>query len=91
VQIVPVAINYERILEINNLCTELISSSKKKMSSIELLNLIRKQRPGNLGRIFCNFSTPVSLNDYLKSLNVVSLNPNNINAVGLNLTQHLYG
>lgn len=65
--IVPVAINYERILEIRNLCIELISGPKQKMSSIELASLIRKQRPGSLGRIFCNFSTPVSLKDYLKN------------------------
>lgn len=52
--------------------------------------MMNKQGSGSLGRIFLNFSSPVGIKDYLKSINVTSLNSSNIDKVGYRITQELY-
>ena len=49
--------------------------------------MISKQGSGGLGRIFCNFSSPVSIKDYLKSINEINLNSSNIDKAGFSITQ----
>jgi hypothetical protein len=68
----------------------MISGKVKHLSTMELINMMNKQGSGSLGRIFLNFSSPVGIKDYLKSINVTSLNSSNIDKVGYRITQELY-
>ena len=65
----------------------MISGKVKQLSTTELVSMISKQGSGGLGRIFCNFSSPVSIKDYLKSINEINLNSSNIDKAGFSITQ----
>ena len=81
--------NYERMFEIRNLATEMVSGDVPELAFLKLVSMINKEK-GRIGRIFCNFGNPISIKDYLSNINVKVLNSNNIDDTALRLTEKLY-
>lgn len=81
--------NYERMFEIRNLATEMVSGVVPELAFFKLVSMINKEK-SKLGRIFCNFGNPINIKDYLSNINVRVLNANNIDDTALRLTEKLY-
>jgi glycerol-3-phosphate O-acyltransferase len=88
--LVPVTINYERVFEIRNIVTDMVSGDLPSLSLFQLSQMIGKSGDGKLGRIFLNFGNPINLKDYLANINVKSLDSSNIDECSLRLTEKLY-
>jgi hypothetical protein len=56
VTVIPVSINYDRVLEIDNLVNEMLSRPNEAPC---LFSLLRNLRKDQLGRIFVNFGKPL--------------------------------
>jgi len=89
VHIIPVTFNYERMFELRNLATEMVSGDVPEIAFLKLASMIEKQK-SKIGRIFCNFGNPINVKDYLANINVRVLNANNIDDNALRLTEKLY-
>jgi glycerol-3-phosphate O-acyltransferase len=84
VHMVPLVICHERLFEIRNLATEMVSGVKKTFNIAELSNLIKQEGSGRLGKVFMNFLDPINLKEYVdKKLGDEPLSNLNIDKIGL--------
>ena len=90
VHLIPVAINYERVFEVRNLATEMVSGKVPRLSLYSLLNMIGSEKQGKLGRVFVNFGRSINLKEYLKNINMPLINFENIDEASLRLSEKLY-
>ena len=65
VSFVPIAINYEKVLEGNSYIKEVMGGSKKKESLKDIISVFRDFR-NYLGEAYLQFAEPINLNDFLK-------------------------
>ena len=65
VSFVPIAINYEKVLEGNSYIKEVMGASKKKESLKDIISVFRDFR-NYLGEAYLQFAEPINLNDFLK-------------------------
>ena len=90
VHLIPVAINYERVFEVRNLATEMVSGKVPRLSLYSLLNMIGSEKQGKLGRVFVNFGRSINLQQYLININMPLINSENIDEASLRLSEKLY-
>ena len=65
VSFVPIAINYEKVLEGNSYIKEVMGANKKKESLKDIISVFRGFR-NYLGEAYLQFAEPINLNDFLK-------------------------
>ena len=65
VSFVPIAINYEKVLEGNSYIKEVMGANKKKESLKDIISVFRDFR-NYLGEAYLQFAEPINLNDFLK-------------------------
>jgi glycerol-3-phosphate O-acyltransferase len=70
--IVPISVDYERIVEESSYLKELQGGSKEKESFVGIIKASKHIRT-NYGRVFLQFAEPISLRDYLNDTGVQSL------------------
>lgn len=87
--IIPVAINYDRLLEIRNLATEIVSGETGHLGTMNVIRMIREKNNQACGKVYMTFGQSVSLRDYIQRQINVPLQPKNLEAVALNLTTDL--
>jgi len=61
--LIPVAINYDRLLEIRNLATEIVSSHQN-VKIKDVLSMINRQSGQIVGKTYITFGKEVNLKDY---------------------------
>ena len=86
IYVVPLAINYERIFEMNNLASEMVSGHPPTVSAVKLFNMIKGVSNEQLGKAFVFFAQPFNMKSYLQG---TILNGSNIDEIGLQLTEKL--
>lgn len=59
--LIPVAINYERVFEVRNLATEMVSGKVPRLGLLALLKMLGSEKEGKLGRVFINFGNKVNV------------------------------
>ena len=75
VQIVPVTLNYDRVVEADTFPFELLGEEKLKLSTRKLVMSYRKLAR-SFGKVFIRFAEPISLKEYTQNLeNQVKLVP----------------
>jgi glycerol-3-phosphate O-acyltransferase len=67
----------------------MVSGKTPKLSFFQLASMIGKEK-GKLGRVFCDFGTPINIKDYLINIKVNVLNASNIDNTAVKLTEKLY-
>ena len=65
VSFVPIAINYEKVLEGNSYIKEVMGADKKKESLKDIFSVFKDFR-NYLGEAYLQFADPISLNDFIK-------------------------
>ena len=65
VSFVPIAINYEKVLEGNSYLNEVMGARKRKESMKDIFSVFRDFR-NYLGEAYLQFAEPINLNDFLK-------------------------
>lgn len=90
VHLVPVSINYERMFEVRNLATEMVSGKVPQLSLMNLLGMLGAEKQGKLGRVFVNFGRVINLKEYLKNISIPTINYENIDEASLRLSEKLY-
>ena len=65
VSFVPIAINYEKVLEGNSYIKEVMGANKKKENLKDIISVFRDFR-NYLGEAYLQFAEPINLNDFLK-------------------------
>ena len=65
VSFVPIAINYEKVIEGNSYIKEVMGANKKKESLKDIISVFRDFR-NYLGEAYLQFAEPINLNDFLK-------------------------
>ena len=65
VSFVPIAINYEKVLEGNSYIKEVMGANKRKESLKDIISVFRDFR-NYLGEAYLQFAEPINLNDFLK-------------------------
>ena len=70
----PIAITYDRILEENAYCDEIIGGKKVKESLLEVVKSVKVLK-STYGSAFIKFGTPISLKEYLNKTESQRLNP----------------
>ncbi|XP_060848160.1 dihydroxyacetone phosphate acyltransferase isoform X2 [Rhopalosiphum padi] len=74
--IVPISINYDRLLEDKLFSYELLGIPKPKETTLGLINSI-KNMDDQYGNIYINFASPFSLQKYINDINVNGKNNEN--------------
>ncbi len=64
-RIVPTAITYDQVLEVDDYVRELRGAPKERESLGFLLRLIRRMRQRRLGRVYVSFAEPIPIRDAL--------------------------
>jgi len=64
VQLVPVTLNYDRVVEADTFPFELLGEEKLKLSTSKLLVSYNKYGNKNFGKVFVKFAEPISLKEY---------------------------
>jgi len=83
-----VAINYERVLEHRHLAAEVLSGGVFRTA--DLLKVLGQASEGKLGRAYCTFDKPISVQEYLATIKTSTLNFMNLKFAALKLSQKLY-
>uniref|UniRef100_A0A2H8TI04 Dihydroxyacetone phosphate acyltransferase n=1 Tax=Melanaphis sacchari TaxID=742174 RepID=A0A2H8TI04_9HEMI len=78
--IIPISINYDRLLEDKLFSYELLGIPKPKETTLGLINSI-KNMDDQYGNIYINFGSPFSLQKYVKDINQNGKNNENHNIV----------
>ena len=66
VHLIPVAINYDRLFEIRNLATEIVSDDPGDLSMLGLKRMINNQQADqSVGKVYVTFGEAINLKDYL--------------------------
>ena len=66
VHLIPVAINYDRLFEIRNLATEIVSDDPGDLSMLGLQRMINNQQGDQtVGKVYVTFGEAINLKDYL--------------------------
>ena len=89
VHLVPVSINSERLFEISNLTTEMVSGEVPRVGMRHIIKKLHNFQKGALGKTYVYFGSPFTVNDFLKSMDIRSLNVDNFEYAGLKLTTKL--
>jgi glycerol-3-phosphate O-acyltransferase len=55
IHMVPVTIHHERLFDIRHLATEMVSGKIKTFNSVEIVNLVSKEKNGRLGKTFLKY------------------------------------
>ena len=76
--LLPVSVTYDRIFEMNNLSSEMISGEMDEPGIIGIADKLRTLNKDQLGRIFVNFAEPISMREYLAKRDVSSLDHVNL-------------
>lgn len=76
IMIVPISINYDRLLEDKLFSYELLGIPKPKETTLGLINSI-KNMDNQYGNIYINFASPISLQKYIEDINVNGKNNEN--------------
>ncbi|XP_022163065.1 dihydroxyacetone phosphate acyltransferase isoform X2 [Myzus persicae] len=74
--IIPISINYDRILEDKLFSYELLGIPKPKETTLGLINSI-KNMDDQYGNIYINFASPLSLQKYIRDMNANGKNNEN--------------
>jgi glycerol-3-phosphate O-acyltransferase len=74
VHLVPVCINYERVFEVRNLATEMVSGTVPQLSFMQLLKMLSSEKEGKLGRVFVDYGSAINLREYLNKINIPEVN-----------------
>jgi glycerol-3-phosphate O-acyltransferase len=90
VHLVPVSINYERVFEVRNLATEMVSGKVPRLNLMQLLQMLGSEKQGKLGRVFLNFGRHINLKEYLKNIRIPTVDSSNIEEASLRLSEKLY-
>lgn len=90
VHLVPVSINYERVFEVRNLATEMVSGDVPRLNFMKLLNMLGAEKEGKLGRVFVNYGRVLNLKEYLKNVGVPQVTSENIDKTALRISEKLY-
>lgn len=69
VNIVPVSINYDRLLEMKILTNEMVNGVNPNLSMTELFQKLRAFNDNQLGRCTVKFAEPINLSNYLDYIN----------------------
>lgn len=88
VHLVPVTINYERIFEMNNLATEMVSG-QNEFNLWKIHKMLKGSNQGRLGKAFIIFGKSISLKEFITNEGLAPVNAMNINDAGLRLTERL--
>jgi len=74
VQLVPVTLNYDRVVEADTFPFELLGEEKLKLSTGKMI-LSYNKLSKNFGKVFVKFSEPISLKEYTKKHSASNLDP----------------
>ena len=89
IHLVPIAINYDRLFEIRNLATEIVSDDPGDMSFLNLGRLISSQFGQTVGKVYVTCGEVISLKDYLTKNAFTPLSKSNMDTAALKLTSDL--
>ena len=87
--LIPVAINYDRLFEIRNLATEIVSGDQRKINMLDLRNMINSSSAQTVGKVYVTFGKEINLKEYFKERDLAPLNQANFDKAALGLTSHL--
>ena len=88
--LVPVAINYDRLFEIRNLATEIVSDDPGDLSMLGLKRMLASQEGDQtVGKVYVTFGEAINLKDYLSQRKMSPLTQANLDEAALDLTSHL--
>lgn len=87
--IVPVMVSYDRIFEIQNLSSEMVSGATRNLSFFEAINKIYNFKENQLGSVYVKYLEPLNVRNYLQERGVGNLQPDQIEQEALELTQEL--
>ena len=87
--LIPVSITYERLFEIRNLATEIVSGSYEKLSFRQLLSMAKSFSGQKLGKVYINFGETFDMKQYIEQQNLAPLTKLNLDTVSLRLTNDL--
>jgi glycerol-3-phosphate O-acyltransferase len=73
--IVPVNVSYDRLFEIENLATEMISGQNKSMNTLEVFYEIKTMFEGQLGSVYVKYLKPIPVHDFLVTQGYENLKP----------------
>ncbi len=76
IHLIPVAINYDRLFEIRNLATEIVSGETGEFSMFTVRRMLAEQciDDGAVGKIYLTFGKSVSMSDYLAKNELAPVN-----------------
>ena len=90
VHLIPVAINYDRLFEIRNVATEIVSDDPGDLSLLGLRRMINSQQGDQtVGKVYVTFGEAINLKDYLSQRKISPLTQANLDEAALDLTSHL--
>lgn len=55
IHLIPVAINYDRLFEIRNLATEIVSGETGKLSMLTVRRMLKEQKDSTVGKVYMTF------------------------------------
>ena len=88
VYLIPVAINYDRLFEIRNLATEIVSGSNDP-SLFDVGRMISQQSDQKMGKVYMTFGEAINMRDYLNKNKLSPSNQANLDSAALQLTTDL--
>jgi len=89
VHLVPVSINYERMFEMRNLTTEMVSGTVPQLAPRHVVQKIRGFDKGALGKVYVLFGKPFTIEEYLADREISTLSVDNFEHASLILTSKL--
>ena len=63
--LVPVVVNYDRLFEMRNLATEIVSGDTGQISAMTIGRMIRQQSKQTVGKVYVTFGEAIELKKYL--------------------------
>lgn len=87
--IVPVMVSYDRIFEIQNLSSEMVSGATRNLSFYEAISKIYNIGENQLGSVYVKYLEPLNVRQFLQERGMENLQPENIESEAHELTQEL--
>ena len=87
VHLIPISITKDRLLDMSNLASDMVSENKPQISFQKLRKTIKST--GGVGRIFLKFGDTIDLKQYLEQKTIGPLSYANFGSTALMITEDL--
>ena len=90
IHLIPISITKDRLLDMDNLASEMVSDRKPKISLTRLRQTLKeKSALGGVGRIFLKFGETIDLKQYCTEANIAPVTEANFASSALMITEAL--